>query len=120
MPSFLAELALAMKAAAERERERIGEVVATEAAEHVEKARTRAAAETAELRRLADEDLERIEDWSTTEIERIRREAERRTDERRSGLEAYLAQHDTIIATEIDGVDSAVRELSRHARSVLR
>jgi hypothetical protein len=110
MPAFLAELARAMQAAAERERERINEVVAAEAAEHVEKARTRAAAETEALRRLADEDLEHIQDWSSTEVERIHREAERRTDERRSGLEAYLAQHDTIIATEIDGVDTAVRD----------
>jgi hypothetical protein len=108
-PSFLAELARAMLATAERERGRIAEVVADDAAENVERTRTRADAETEELRRLAESDVERIQDWAATEIERIRREAERRTEGRRNDLEAYLAQHDAIIATEIDGVDAAVR-----------
>jgi hypothetical protein len=110
LPAFLAELARAMQAAAERERERIAEFVADEAAENVEKTRTRAAAETEELRRMAEEDVERIQDWSATEIKRIRHEAQRRTDERRNDLEAYVAQHDSIIATEIDGLDAAVRD----------
>jgi hypothetical protein len=109
VPSFLAELARAMQAAAERERGRIAEIVAEDAAENVEKTRTRADAETEELRRLAETDLERIQDWAATETERIRREAERRTEGRRNDLAAYLAQHDSIIAIEIDGVDAAVR-----------
>lgn len=109
VPSFLAELARAMQAAAERERGRIAEIVADDAAENVEKTRTRAEAETEELRRLAETDLERIQDWAATETERIRREAERRTEGRRNDLAAYLAQHDSIIAIEIDGVDTAVR-----------
>lgn len=109
LPAFLAELARAMQAAAERERERIDEVVTKEAAEQVEKSRSRAAAETEELRRLAEEDVARIKEWSTTEIERIRRDADRRTDERRKNLEVYLAKHESIIATEIDGVDTAIR-----------
>jgi hypothetical protein len=109
VPSFLAELALAMQGAAERERGRIAEIVADDAAENVEKTRTRAEAETEELRRLAETDLERIQDWAATETERIRREAERRTEGRRNDLAAYLAQHDSIIAIEIDGVDAAVR-----------
>jgi hypothetical protein len=108
MPSFLAELTRVMQAAAERERQRIDEVIAEEAAEHVEKTRARAAAETEELRRLAEADVERIQDWSATEIERIHGETDRRTNERRADLEAYLAQHDTIIATEIDEVDAAI------------
>jgi hypothetical protein len=109
LPTFLAELARAMHAAAERERERIDEVVTKEAAEQVEKSRSRAAAETEELRRLAEEDVARIKEWSRTEIERIRRDADRRTDERRRNLEGYLVKHESIIATEIDGVDTAIR-----------
>jgi hypothetical protein len=109
LPAFLAELARAMQAAAERERQRIDEVVTKEAAEQVEKSRTRAAAETEELRRLAEEDVARIKAWSKTEIERIRRDADRRTDERRKNLETYLVKHESIIATEIDGVDTAIR-----------
>jgi hypothetical protein len=109
LPAFLAELARAMQAAAERERERIDEVVTKEAAEQVEKSRSRAAAETEELRRLAEEDVARIKEWSRTEIERIRRDADRRTDERRKNLEVYLTKHESIIATEIDGVDTAIQ-----------
>lgn len=109
VPAFLAELARAMQAAAERERDRIAEVVTQEAAQHVEKARIRASAEAEELGRLAEEDVARINDWSKTEIDRIRRDAHRRTDERRKSLEVYLAKHDSIIATEIGGVDVAIR-----------
>jgi hypothetical protein len=110
MPSFLAQLARAMQAAAELERERIAAVVADHAAEHVEKTQTRAAAETEELRRLAEEDIDRIQTWLADETERIRREADRRTEEHRNDLEALLAQHDSIIATEIDSIGAAVRD----------
>jgi hypothetical protein len=109
LPTFLAELARAMQAAAERERERIDEVVTKEAAEQVEKSRSRAVAETEELRRLAEEDVARIKEWSRTEMDRIRRDADRRTEERRKNLESYLAKHESIIATEIAGVDTAIR-----------
>jgi hypothetical protein len=110
MPAFLAELARAMQAAAQRERTRIAKVVADEAADHVDRTRTRAAAENEELRRLAEADVERIQAWSAAEVERIRGEAERRTAERRSDLEAYMARHESIIATEVEGVDAAVRD----------
>ena len=109
LPAFLAELARAMQAAAERERERIDEVVTKEAAEQVEKSRSRAAAETEELRRLAEDDVARIKESARAEIERIRRDADRRTDERRKSLESYLAKHESIIATEIEGVGIAIR-----------
>ncbi|HET9521384.1 MAG TPA: hypothetical protein VFO73_10090 [Candidatus Limnocylindrales bacterium] len=108
--AFLEELARAMQAAAHRERERIAKAVADMGAEQVDVTRARAATEADELRRLADADVERIQVWSATEIDRIRAEAERRTAERRSDLEAYLAQHDAIIATEVEGVDAAVRD----------
>lgn len=108
--AFLTELARAMQAAAERERERIDEVVTKEGAEQVEKSRIRAAAETEELRRLAEEDVARIKDSLKTEIERLRRDADRRTDERRNSLQVYLGKHESIIATEIGGVDAAIRD----------
>ena len=109
-PTFLTELARAMQAAAERERDRIAEVVTKEAAEQVEKARIRAAAETEELRRLAEEDVARIKESLITEIERLRQDADRRTDERRRNLQGYLAKHESIIATEIGSVDVAIRD----------
>jgi hypothetical protein len=106
--SFLDELARAMQAAADRERERIAAAVAEDATANVTRARARGAAETGELRRMAEEDVAGIQAWLKSEIERIRREAARRTDERRADLEAYLRQHDSIIETEVASVDAAV------------
>ncbi len=109
-PTFLSELAHAMQAAADRERERIAAVVAEDASAHVEKVRARATVETEELRRLAEEDVARIDEWSAAEIERVRAEAAQKTSDRRASLEEYLKQHDAIIAAEIEGVDGAVRD----------
>ena len=66
--------------------------------------------EADELRRLAEQDVTGIKSWMAEETERIRQEAGRRTDERRNELEAHLAKHDSIIATEIAGVDVAVSD----------
>jgi hypothetical protein len=109
-PGFLSELAVAMRATAERERENIGTRVAQDAAGHVEKVRARAAIETEELRRLAEEDVTHIEEWSASEMDRIRAEADQKIGDRRASLDDYLRQHDAIIDTEIEGVDAAVRD----------
>lgn len=112
IPAFRLGLAQAMHGAAARERERIAELVAGDAQDHVEKAHARAVIEAAELRRLADEDVHAIEAWSASEIKRISREAERRTQQRRADLASYLELHRAIIATEIAGVETAVVEYS--------
>lgn len=112
IPTFRLGLAQAMHGAASRERERIAEMVAGDARDHVEKAHARAVIEAAELRRLADEDVHAIEAWSANEIKRISRETERRTLQRRTDLASYLKRHDAIIATEIAGVETAVVEYS--------
>lgn len=109
-PGFLAELAVAMRTTAEKERERISAKVADDAAVHVDKVRSRAAIETDELKRLAEEDVQHIEDWSASEMERIRGEADQKIEDRRSSLDEYLKQHDSIIDTEIEGVNDAVRD----------
>jgi len=111
-PGFLAELAVAMRATAQKERERIAARVSDDAAAHIEKVRARAAIETDELKRLAEEDVEHIQGWSASEMERIRGEADKKIEDRRSSLEEYLQQHDSIIDTEIDGVNHAVDEYS--------
>lgn len=111
-PGFLAELAVAMRATAQKERERIAARVSDDAAAHIEKVRARAAIETDELKRLAEEDVEHIQGWSASEMERIRGEADKKIEDRRSSLEEYLQQHDSIIDTEIDGVKHAVDEYS--------
>lgn len=109
-PGFLAELAVAMRATAEKERMRIAGKVSDDAAAHVEKVRARAAIETDELKRLAEEDVQHIEEWSAAEMERIRSEADRKIEDRRASLDEYLKQHDTIIETEIEGVNDAVSD----------
>jgi hypothetical protein len=108
VPSFLNELTRAMQAAADQQRSHIATVIANDASAEVEKARTRGAAEADELRRMAEADVGAIKGWQTNEMERIRREAGRRTEERRKELEAHLAKHDSIIASEVAGVDVAV------------
>jgi hypothetical protein len=108
-PSFLAGLAAAMRETAVRERDRISGLVAENASAHVEKVRSRAAIETEELRRLAEEDVGHIEQWRAEEIDRIKGEATQRISDRRSSLDEYLKQHDAIIETEIQGVDGAVK-----------
>ena len=107
---FLVALATAMHAAADQERQRLAVVVAEDGAMHVERARARASVEAEELRRLADEDLERISEWSAAEIERIYSEAAHRADERRSALDDYIRRHEAIINTEIQGVDGALAD----------
>lgn len=107
-PSFLAELAQAMQAAAGHERDRIAASVADDATAHIGRVKSRAAAETDELRRLAEQDVDQIAAWEQTEIERVRATAARRTEERRERLERYLVRHAAIIDTEIDGVNGAV------------
>ena len=108
-PGFLSELASAMRATAEREREVIAKRVAEDAAVHIEKVRTRAAIETEELRRLAEEDVQHVQEWSAVEMDRIRAEASQKIEDRRASLDEYLQQHDAIIETEIEGVDAAVK-----------
>ena len=109
-PAFLSELAGAMHAAAARERERIAAAMSDDAVTHVEKTRARAEIETQELRRLAGDDVSRIEDWSASETKRIKAEATQRIAERRANLDDYLRQHDAIIAAEVEAVEAAVTD----------
>lgn len=107
---FLAELAHAMRGAAERERERISADVDSSAEAHVEKVRARAATEAAELRRLADQDIDGIHSWSKEETIRIQQETERRIGTRREELQSYLIRHAAIIDGEVGQIEGAVRE----------
>jgi hypothetical protein len=108
--SFLAELATAMRGAAERERERISAEVDASAEGHVEKVRLRAATEAAELRRLAEVDIDGIHAWSKEETIRIQQETERRIGTRREELQSYLIRHATIIDGEVGHIEGAVRD----------
>jgi ribosomal protein L12E/L44/L45/RPP1/RPP2 len=107
-PDLLQELAAAMHATAARERERIEAAITDRSTTRVGQLRERSQVESDELRRLAAEDVERIDEWAATEMDRIRIEARRRSDERRAALEDYLTQHDTSVEAEIGRVGKAV------------
>jgi hypothetical protein len=107
---FLGELALAMRGAAERERERITAEVDAATEAHIEKVRLRAATEAAELRRLAEDDIDGIHAWSKEETIRIREETDQRIGTRREELQGYLIRHASIIDGEVGHVEGAVRD----------
>jgi hypothetical protein len=107
---FLAELAEAMLAAADRERERIDAEVVAEAGEQVNKVQARAEAESAAIERQAQDDMDRAHHWADGEIERIHQEEARRLDERKAHLDDHLAQHAALIGAETARVELAVEE----------
>jgi hypothetical protein len=108
LESFKSEIARAMQVAADLERERIEAGVAEEGTAQVEKVYTRAAAEAAELSKHADEDVNRVNAWYKDEVKRIRSEADRQIEDRRSGLEQSLTYHGSLIEAEIESVQLAV------------
>ena len=110
---FLDELAQAMQAAAERERERMSTEVDGVAVAHVEKVRTRGTAEAEELRKLAEDDITGIHAWTKAETARIREEAERRIGVRREELDGYLVRHTALIDGEVGQIGGAVEDYHR-------
>ena len=110
---FLVQLASAMHAVAGRQRGRIDAVITERAAAQLYRTRARASLEANELRRLANDDLNGIAEWSETEVARIRDESRRRTDERRAALEDYLRRHEAIIDAEIGSLDEAIVDYRR-------
>jgi hypothetical protein len=107
--ALLAEIARAMQAAAAQERERIHAGVAEDEAVQVEKVRARATAESAALRKGADDDVHQVDVWCEEQIRRIRAEAERRIADRRVELEHSVTQHGSLIETEVQSVHGAVQ-----------
>jgi len=110
VPTFLHEIARQMQAAVDSERGRIAAEAASSLEEHVQKVRTRASIEADELKRLAEQDVGRIHDWSAAESERLRRETESRIGARREDLERHLRQHDDLVEREISGASQAVED----------
>ncbi|MDP9481594.1 MAG: hypothetical protein M3P84_00035 [Chloroflexota bacterium] len=108
LESLKAEIARAMQVAADRERERIDASVGEEEAAQVEKIVTRAAAEAAELSKHADEDVSLVNAWYKDQVKQIRAEADRKIDDRRTGLEQSLTIHGSLIEAEIESVHIAV------------
>jgi len=106
---FKQELIRAMRSAAELERERVEATIAASIESHLEKVRTRAAAEAEELRHLADSDIDGIHEWSKTETTRIQEEADRRIGARRRQLENHVEQHASITEREVGSIEGAVQ-----------
>ena len=106
--SFKSEMARAMQVVADHERERIDAGVGEQETAQVEKIHLRAAAESAQLSKHADEDVSLIDAWYDHEVQRIRAEADRRIDDRRAGLEQAITHHGSLIDAEIQSVHDAV------------
>ena len=75
----------------------------------VEKVRARATAESAALRKGADDDVRQVESWCEEQIRQIHAEAERRVADRRVELERSVTQHGSLIETEVQSVHVAVQ-----------
>jgi len=110
VPTFLHEIARTMQAAADREREQIAAEMADSLSAHVEKVRSRASTEAEELKRLAEDDVNHIREWSAAEAERLRQETDSRIGARRENLDRDLRQHDTLVEREISQAGVAVEE----------
>jgi hypothetical protein len=96
---FLADLTRAMQATAEASRNETTERFAAEAKAATERVVAAAAEEATELRRVCDDDVSGIRDWSKAEIARIREETENRISGRKADLEHELEVH----ASSVDG-----------------
>jgi hypothetical protein len=90
---FMAELSLAMQAAAEHARSETMARFEVDAKAIVEEIRASATSEVAALRRQADDDVAAIRDRSKAEIARIREETEVRVAGRKTGLDAEMEAH---------------------------
>lgn len=107
---FITELAHAMQAAAEHQREATNSEVEAMTNAHLERVRSRAAAEAEELRRLAQQDIASITAWQEAEADRIREEAARRIVARGEELDGYLVRHAALIDTEVDQIEGVVAD----------
>ncbi len=107
---LLADLVRAMRTTAEESRSSLLESMRTEGTGSVERIHARSAEEVDGLRRVADEDIASIKDWSKAEIARIRAETEERIAERKQELELSLEGHAALIEREIEHVQARIAE----------
>jgi hypothetical protein len=105
---FLADLTRAMQATAESSRNETMERFTAEAKAATERVHAAAAEEATELRRVCDDDVSGIRDWSKAEIARIREETENRISGRKSDLERELEAHAGTVETRIERVTARV------------
>ncbi len=108
--TFRAELARALQIVAGHERDRLATAVGADAERQIERTLSRAAVESDELRRSAENDALAIRVWSEAEVDKIRSEAARRAEQREADLRDILRQHEAMIDVEVAAVTTAVRQ----------
>ena len=106
--AFMADLARAMQSTAAAEQARNAEGTEQRRQAYVDAIRAREALEAEDLRELAKEDVKGIDAWSDGEVKRIKLERERRIASRREQLQIRLEEHRSVIAREVDAVESAI------------
>jgi len=106
--SFKSEMARAMQVVADKERERIDAGVGDEETAQVDKIHVRAAAEAAQLRKHADEDVDLVNAWFDDQVKQLREGADHQIEDRRQGLEDSLTHHGSLIEAEVQSVHTAV------------
>jgi hypothetical protein len=105
---FMADLSKAMQAAAESAREDTLARYSADAKAFVENIHADSATEATELRKLADDDVAAIREWSKAEIARIREETDERIAHRKNNLEAEIEEHAAAIEARIERVQARV------------
>lgn len=114
---FLADLTKAMQTTAEAARIETMERFTSEAKAATERVHAAAAEESAELRRLCDDDISGIRDWSKAEIARIREETENRISGRKGDLERELEAHSSTVESRIERVSAFVAAFEHEVAS---
>lgn len=105
---FQADLARAMRAAAESARTEAIDRLAVDSTARIEAIKTEVADAAAELRQRADDDIAGIRDWSKAEIARIRSETDTRIAGRKSELDHEIAEHEDTVRARIEAVTARV------------
>jgi hypothetical protein len=107
---FMAELSRAMQTAVETSRDETMARLSADAKVVVEEIHTASAAEAADLRRRADDDVAAVREWSKSEIARIREEAEARVTLRKGALDGEMEAHAAVVETRVKRVGDTVTE----------
>ena len=105
---FMAELSLAMQAAAEHARNETMERFTADAKAVVEEIHVSATTEAADLRHKADEDVAAIREWSKAEVARIGEETEARVAARKTGLDSEIEAHAASVEARAERVTAVV------------
>jgi hypothetical protein len=105
---LMADLTRAMQGAAEQARTEALARLGSDSKAFIETIHATSATEASELRRLADDDVAGIREWSKAEIARIRETTEVRIASRKADLEREIEHHAAAIERRIERVQARV------------